>query len=129
MEQSATAERTLDRHLVRFAGALRAAGLPVPLVSTIEFGRAVAEVGADRRDAVYWAGRATLVHRPEDIPVYDEVFEQQWLGALDRGRPATVPAPVTLLLDEPGGDAVRGLANYVPFAGFRRDALTNIFRD
>ncbi|MDP6976640.1 MAG: VWA domain-containing protein [Acidimicrobiales bacterium] len=104
MEQSATAERTLDRHLVRFAGALRTAGLPVPLVSTIEFGRAVAEVGADRRDAVYWAGRATLVHRPEDIPVYDEVFEQQWLGALDRGRPATVPAPVTLLLDEPGGD-------------------------
>lgn len=104
MEQSATAERTLDRHLVRFAGALRAAGLPVPLGSTIEFGRAVAEVGADRRDAVYWAGRATLVHRPEDIPVYDEVFEQQWLGALDRGRPATVPAPVTLLLDEPGGD-------------------------
>ena len=98
------AERTLDRHLVRFAAALRAAGLPVPLVSTIEFGRAVAEVGADRRDGVYWAGRATLVHRPEDIPLYDEVFEQQWLGAIDRGRPATAPAPVTLLLDEPGAE-------------------------
>ena len=98
------AERTLDRHLVRFADALRTAGLPVPLVSTIEFGRAVAEVGADRRDGVYWAGRATLVHRPEDIPLYDEVFEQQWLGAIDRGRPATVPAPVTLLLDEPGAE-------------------------
>ena len=100
----ATAERTLDRHLVRFADALRTAGLPVPLVSTLDFGRAVAEVGADRRDGVYWAGRATLVHRPEDIPLYDEVFEQQWLGAIDRGRPAAVPSPVTLLLDEPGGE-------------------------
>ena len=99
-----TAQRTLDRHLVRFADALRTAGLPVPLASTLEFGRAVAEVGADRRDGVYWAGRATLVHRPEDIPLYDEVFEQQWLGAIGRGRPATVPSPVTLLLDEPGGD-------------------------
>ena len=99
-----TAERTLDRHLVRFADALRAAGLAVPLISTLEFGRAVAEVGADRRDGVYWAGRATLVHRPEDIPLYDEVFEQQWLGALDRGRPATLPSPVTLLFDEPDGE-------------------------
>ncbi|MEE3276018.1 MAG: hypothetical protein VX240_07355, partial [Actinomycetota bacterium] len=68
MPAVATAERTLDRQLVRFADALRTAGLPVPLASTLEFGRAVAEVGADRRDAVYWAGRATLVHRPEDIP-------------------------------------------------------------
>ncbi|MBC8364980.1 MAG: VWA domain-containing protein [Actinobacteria bacterium] len=108
MPDSATVERTLDRHLVRFADALRTAGLPVPLVSTLEFGRAVAEVGADRRDGVYWAGRATLVHRPEDIPLYDEVFDQQWLGAIDRGRPATVPSPVTVLFDEPDGGPDEG---------------------
>ena len=30
--------------------------------------------GVDQRGPAYWAGRATLVHRPEDVPTYDRVF-------------------------------------------------------
>ena len=92
--------RTADRHLVAFAGALRRAGVDVPVGCTLEFGRAVAEVGADTAEGVYWSGRATLVKRPEEIPLYDEVFSNHWLGGPPRsGRVTQLPA-LTLVLDD-----------------------------
>ena len=92
--------RTADRHLVAFAGALRRAGVDVPVGCTLEFGRAVAEVGADTAEGVYWSGRATLVKRPEEVPRYDEVFSSHWLGGAPRsGRVAELPA-LTLVLDD-----------------------------
>jgi len=60
---------------VGFAGALRAAGLDVPVDSVAAFMEALGAV-----DSVYWSGRATLVRRPEDIAVYDDVFGSFWLG-------------------------------------------------
>ncbi len=104
-----TVERTLDRHLVGFVEALRGAGLSVPLGATLEFGRAVAEVGADRRDGVYWSGRATLVVHPEDIPVFDEVFERHWVGGAPHLRQEADRQPVALVLDVGGdGDGAGG---------------------
>ena len=92
--------RTADRHLVAFAGALRRAGVDVPVGCTLEFGRAVAEVGADTAEGVYWSGRATLVKRPEEIPLYDEVFSSHWLGGAPRsGGVVELPA-LTLVLDD-----------------------------
>ena len=92
--------RTADRHLVAFAGALRRAGVDVPVDCTLEFGRAVAEVGADTAEGVYWSGRATLVKRPEEIPLYDEVFSSHWLGGAPRsGQVVELPA-LTLVLDD-----------------------------
>ena len=92
--------RTADRHLVAFAGALRRAGVDVPVGCTLEFGRAVAEVGADTAEGVYWSGRATLVKNPEEIPLYDEVFSNHWLGGAPRsGGVAELPA-LTLVLDD-----------------------------
>jgi hypothetical protein len=41
----------------------------------------LAAVEAGHTESVYWAGRITLVRRPEDIPVYDEVFGNFWLDA------------------------------------------------
>ena len=101
VEQKVTTfERTLDCHVVGFVTALRGAGLTVPVGSTLEFGRALAEVGADRHSGVYWSGRATLVTRPEEIAVYDEVFRIHWLGGnADLGTQSD-PASLTLLLDE-----------------------------
>ncbi len=96
-----TAERTVDRHVVLFASALRSAGLSIPLHSTLEFGRALAEVGIDQRDRVYWAGRTTLIRRPEDISLYDQVFEQHWLGSLGLSQQDTVTTEVTLMMDQP----------------------------
>ncbi|MEC8969839.1 MAG: hypothetical protein VX808_01700, partial [Actinomycetota bacterium] len=90
---------TLDRHLVRFVNELRRAGLDVPPGCTLEFGRAVAEVGATTRSGVYWSGRATLVRRPEDVERFDAIFEHHWTGAPTSGRVPVEHSPVTLVLD------------------------------
>lgn len=65
-----------------FARACRAAGLPVTADRERSFLRACAEVGLGSRDAVYWAGRATLTGSPADVAPYDRVFVG-WFG----GRP------------------------------------------
>ncbi len=67
-----------DRIAVAFCRMLRAAGLRLPPSSTINFVQAIGLVGAETRSAVYWAGRATLVHRPEDLELYDRVFAAFW---------------------------------------------------
>jgi len=59
---------------VRFATALRAAGLDVPLDCVVTFTRALGEVGLEQRATVYWAARATLVRKPEDVALFDVVF-------------------------------------------------------
>jgi uncharacterized protein with von Willebrand factor type A (vWA) domain len=89
-----------------FTRALRAADLDPAVGSVLAFVQALAEVGIERRSAVYWAGRATLVHRPEDIAAYDRVFAQFWLGR-GGGPAATITEEVTVAFDEDeddGGD-------------------------
>src|SRR5436305_14165062 len=85
---------------VAFASLLRGGGLVVPLGSVLTFTEALGAVGLNDRDGVYWAGRATLVRKPEDIPTYDQVFAAFWLG---RER-QTVAVPdvehVTLAVDD-----------------------------
>ena len=58
-----------------FARLLRGAGLDVPVGATLAFAEALGR-GRARRAAtgVYWAGRATLVRRPEDVDAYDRAF-------------------------------------------------------
>lgn len=68
-----------DRIAVGFAHFLREADLAVPVGSVTTFVEALGRVGIQDRDAVYWAGRATLIRKPEDIPVYDGVFNAFWL--------------------------------------------------
>jgi hypothetical protein len=103
---SATGGQTLDSHLVGFVDLLRRAGLAVPLGSTLDFGRALAEIGISTRSGVYWAGRATLVRRQEDVGTYDEVFERHWMSAA-AGSVAVAEQPtITLLLDVPEDAAV-----------------------
>lgn len=63
--------------LARFAGALRSEGLHVGPDRLIVFCRAAALVGPDN---FYWAGRATLVTRQEDLATYDEVFRAWFAG-------------------------------------------------
>jgi uncharacterized protein len=53
---------------------LRGAGAHVAVGQVATFARALAEVDPRNPSAVYWAGRATLVTRPEDIPVYNDAF-------------------------------------------------------
>lgn len=75
-----------ERWAVGFVRALRRNGLDVPVGSVIAYAEALAAVGVGDRSTVYWAGRATLVHRPEDIPRYDRVFDAFWLRARADGE-------------------------------------------
>ena len=74
--------------LVRFGRALRAEGLPVGPDRVAELGRAAALLEPDE---LYWAGRATVVSRPEQIPVYDAVFGHFF------GPPVPMPGPPLVL--------------------------------
>ena len=65
--------------LVGFAHELRSAGITVGTGDVLTFCSAAATLEpADLLD-VYWAGRATLVSRPDDIQGYDEVFRRYFL--------------------------------------------------
>src|ERR687898_349267 len=70
----AVADRGAPRVVVDFVSRLRREGVAVPPGATVEYGRALGALGSGRPRALYWAGRATLVRRPEDIPSYDRAF-------------------------------------------------------
>ena len=128
-----------ERLAVAFAGVLRRSGVRVPLAATVTFAEALAAVGLARRDPVYWAGRATLLSRPEDIPVYDRAFGAFWLDRreLRPGFPAgTVSVPVLPEEDDgadgrDGADAGDGAAEPVPVISYsHREVLrTRDFAD
>jgi uncharacterized protein with von Willebrand factor type A (vWA) domain len=89
------------RLAVAFSRTLEACGIAVPVGSTVSFARALGEVGVERRPAVYWAGRATLVHKPEDIDRYDGAFAAFWDGQPRTSEPqAPPPPPLTLAVDD-----------------------------
>jgi uncharacterized protein with von Willebrand factor type A (vWA) domain len=103
---SATAHAA-DEVLLGFARALRAAGVPVTQDRSQGFLAAVAAVGADDRQATYWAGRATLCGSPDDLARYDQVFAA-WFddrSGLPQARPRERSRPSTahLLPDAEGG--------------------------
>lgn len=73
--------------LVSFARRLREAGLRPGTAAVGDFCRATALLGVEE---VYWAGRATLVSRRDEIPIYDRVFDGFFAGeppARRRPRP------------------------------------------
>src|SRR6266536_3242663 len=67
--------------LVRFAGELRAAGLAVGSGDVLVYCSALGQLDPSDLVDLYWAGRATLVNRHDDIARYDEVFRRFFLGA------------------------------------------------
>ncbi len=61
--------------LTGFGRELRARGLAVGTGRIVTFTRAVATLGPVTRDDLYWAGRATLLSRPEDVEAFDDAFD------------------------------------------------------
>jgi uncharacterized protein len=99
------------RLAVAVTRALRGLGVPASPDAAAAFGRALGEVGLARRSHVYWAGRATLVRRAEDVAAYDRVFAAVFGGRqpADTAPPdLSVPAPVTVLVDDGDGVPVPG---------------------
>jgi uncharacterized protein with von Willebrand factor type A (vWA) domain len=100
-----------DRISLAFARVLRGAGLDVPVGSTITFAEALAAVGLDRRDDVYWAGRATLLRAPEDGVLYDRAFDAFWDGRIEVTVPPATAPPLTLAFDAERDEADDESAN------------------
>ena len=73
-----TPESTPTRIGVAFCQILRGLGLKVPVSRVTFFLEALGKVGLEDRDAVYWAGRSTLVADPEEIGDFDRAFEVFW---------------------------------------------------
>ncbi len=95
-----------DRIVAGFGRALRASGLIVPTGSVVLFAQALALVGLEDPHRVYWAGRATLIRRPDDIVTYDRVFAAYWSDVSPAFQlTPTVVTPVTLAVDDGGSDS------------------------
>ncbi len=82
----------LAAHVLRFARALRAAGLPIGPGRVLDALDAVAEVGLERRDDLYWALHAVLVSRAEHHLLFDEAFRLFWR------EPQPLPEALAMLL-------------------------------
>lgn len=70
--------------LVAFGRDLRERGLPVGTGRILTFCRAVAALGLTDRESLYWAGRASLVARRDDLALFDEAFDE-WYRSLGTG--------------------------------------------
>jgi uncharacterized protein len=95
---------------VAFVRALRGAGVAVPPGATVVYAAALAAAGT-RPSGVYWAGRATLLRRPEDIPAYDRTFAAVYGGRAPVATPV-LATPVQVVLDvaddDPGASPDEG---------------------
>ncbi|MTD17005.1 VWA domain-containing protein [Nakamurella sp. YIM 132087] len=119
---------TTDRlaPLAGFPRALAAAGLAVGPDRTDSFLRATHLVDAGRPDGVYWAGRATLTAHPDDIPLYDAVFEA-WFGgdpvaAARTGPPGTVRRTTMTMATTTGAGTEDSTADTPPVRAAAADA-------
>jgi uncharacterized protein with von Willebrand factor type A (vWA) domain len=91
-----------ERLAVAFARVLRDAGVDVSVGSTLVYAQALATVGLSVREHVYWAGRATLLRRPEDVDVHDRAFRAFWEQARGHDEEAPDTVAAVLALDTPG---------------------------
>lgn len=92
---------------VRFARALRLAGLTTDLGAAIDFARALGIVEIGDREQVRSAGAAVFVRRRDDLEVYDKVFARFWRSRGPRlptdGGPSPMEPPREVVEDEEEG--------------------------
>ena len=95
--------------------------MATPVSAVVSFTEALGVVGLADRATVYWAARATLVRRPEDIEPFDRAFraffDQDYPPADDEAPP---PIEVTLELDDDEG----GEGDAVPPEPHDDDSIT-----
>jgi uncharacterized protein with von Willebrand factor type A (vWA) domain len=70
----------LQRNLIVFGRLLRRAGIDVHVGRMIDVSDALQHVNLAARDEVYYTCRALLVHRHDQLPVFDRAFEVFWRG-------------------------------------------------
>jgi hypothetical protein len=105
MARAITPETHPEALAVAFGRVLRGAGISVPIGNIITFTDALGRLGVKERDAVYWAGRSTLIRRPEDLELFGRAFDVFWEQRQSAvGDELTEEEPVTLAIDTDDGD-------------------------
>lgn len=110
---------------VAFTRRLRRAGLDVPIHATVTFVEAIDLLGPVDRQACYWAGRTTLVHRAVDLERYDDEFARFFDGCRPTGDTEPAAQSVALGLDDGDADEVSGADDEPPELSvrFSRDEI------
>lgn len=102
---TAIADAQPERLAVTFGRVLRGHGVGVALTQVATYAEALTAVDVTRRASVYWAGRATLLTRPEDAEGYDTAFASFWLRhGRGAGRAQQHPPVVTFATDDETND-------------------------
>ena len=79
----------LLHNLMLFAEVLRKLGLDIGSGNVLDLVRATEHAPVGRKQDFYQAARCLLVHRKQDLPVFDEAFQVFWR------RPASANPPET----------------------------------
>ena len=105
METPEGAEAEALERLIGFGRTLRARGLAVGTGRIVTFCRAAAALGALDRDDLYWAGRASLISRPEDVETFDAAFDAAFRDGIriELNLPTSAPQEVVDEGDVPDG--------------------------
>ncbi len=107
----------LDFALVGFGRALRKEGLIVGSGHILTFSEAAAELDPTELADLYYAGRSTMIHRPNDIPMYNRVFKAYFLEPGGEGNKITkmkqkasaeTEALMEMLMEEQQGEEREG---------------------
>lgn len=80
--------------IVDFGRALRNEGMPIGSGDVLVYCAAMATLDPGDLLDLYWAGRATLVVKHDQIPIYDRVFRRFFLG-----YDARIPEPLRKILE------------------------------
>jgi hypothetical protein len=97
MQASAHTQGHLLANLLHFGRLLRAAGIPVGSRQVYELAEALTHLDLAQRDDVYHAARGFLVHRADELELFDQAFDLFWsrqvqitleVGVSRRARPA-----------------------------------------
>ena len=75
-----TPEQAIMSAAVGLGRALREYGLSASVDAEHTFIRSLAEIDVRNRTQVFWAGHASFVHSPDELPVYEVIFERFWDG-------------------------------------------------
>ena len=78
--QNSTPEQAIMSAAVGLARALREFGLSASVDAEHTFLRGLAEIDVRDRTQVFWAGHAAFVHAPDELPIYEAIFERFWAG-------------------------------------------------
>lgn len=68
----------MSAQMVGFCRRLRAEGVNVTPGQVQVFAQAILQLEVLRPGEFYWAARTTLIARPQDYPLFDQVFQQFW---------------------------------------------------